>query len=53
MQNLTEEVEVTWVWWTWPRLEMGRRAFELNPQRSGHPAESGVNLGMNWGARES
>ena len=32
---------------------MGRRAFELSPQRSGHPAESGANLGMNWGTSES
>lgn len=52
MQKLPEEMEVTWVWWAWPRLEMGRRAFELSPQRSGHPAESGANLGMNWGTSE-
>ena len=31
----------------------GKRAFELSPERSGHPAESGANLGMNWGPSES
>lgn len=30
-----------------------RRAFELSPERSGHPAESGANLGVNWGPSES